>query len=99
LAGWLLARQLGRIIVRSTRGRSMIVNKRRVSLGRFIEVGELLDEAFPDPMPAPDYLAHQCELAEHALMGLSARLASTRDPKLAQLFSVPHEEPEHNCQE
>jgi hypothetical protein len=74
------------------------VNKQKVSLGRFIEMGELLDEAFPDPVPAPDYLAHECELAERALMSLSARLASTRDMKLSQLFAVPHAGPEHDPQ-
>jgi hypothetical protein len=66
------------------------VNKQKVSLGRFIEMGELLDEAFSDALPAPDYLAHECEMAEPALMSLSARLSSTRGMKLSELFAVPH---------
>jgi hypothetical protein len=74
------------------------VDKQKVSLGRFIEMGELLDEAYPDPLPAPDYLAHQCELAEQALMSLSARLAVTRDMKLSRIFAVPHAHPEHDPQ-
>ena len=73
------------------------MNKQKVSLGRFIEMGELLDEAFPDALPAPDYLAYESELAEQALMGLSTLLASTRDAKLAQLFAVPHAGPERSC--
>jgi hypothetical protein len=74
------------------------MNKQEVSLRRFIEPGDLLDEAFPDPMPAPDYLSHQCESAEQALMGLSTRLASTQDAKLGQLFSVSRAAPERDCQ-
>jgi hypothetical protein len=54
---------------------------------------EDLDEAFPDELPAPDYLAQECEMAERALMSLSARLTSTRDMKLSQLFAVPHAQP------
>jgi hypothetical protein len=38
------------------------MGKQRVSLGRFIEMGELLDEAYSDPLPARDYLAHEFPL-------------------------------------
>jgi hypothetical protein len=75
------------------------VNQQKISLGRFIELGELLDEAFPDALPAPDYLAHKCEMAERALMSLSARLASTRDIRLSRLFAVRHADAEQNAQE
>ena len=64
------------------------MTRQKVSLPRFIMVGELLDQAFPDPVPAPDYLSHQCELAEQALMGMNASLGSTGDERLARLFAV-----------
>jgi len=60
----------------------------KVSLRRFILVGEMLDHAFPDPVPAPDYLVHQCELAEQALLGARASSGCTADPLLADLFAI-----------
>jgi hypothetical protein len=65
------------------------MTRQKISLPRFIMVGELLDQAFPDPVPAPDYLAHECELAEQALMGMNAGFGSTADATLARLFSIP----------
>jgi hypothetical protein len=61
---------------------------RRVSLRRFIQVGEMLDLAFPDPMPTPDYLAHECQEAEQALLKAQAAPCSTADPQLARLFAL-----------
>lgn len=66
---------------------------RKVSLRRFIMVGELLDHAFADPVPTPDYLAHQCELAEQALLGSLASSGSTDDPMLAELFALTLRQP------
>jgi hypothetical protein len=65
-------------------------DNRKVGLKRFIEVAELLDGAFPGPSPAPDYLAHKCELAEQALFGLVAQTAWTDDAKLAEMFALTH---------
>ena len=44
----------------------------RVDLRRFIMTAELLDLAFASPDPLPDHFAHECELAEQALDGLTA---------------------------
>jgi hypothetical protein len=66
-------------------------DNQKVSLGRFIEVAELLDAAFAAPGPAPDYLAHECELAEQALFGLVAQAAWTADSKLAKMFRLTHD--------
>ncbi len=60
------------------------------TLRRFIQVGELLEQAFSDPMPTPDYLVHECELAEHALLQACARSGSTADAALAKLFAVTY---------
>lgn len=60
----------------------------RVSLRRFIQVSELLDQAFVGPLPTPDYLAHECELAEQALLGAGAVAGSTGDATLARLFAL-----------
>jgi len=64
--------------------------EQKVPLQRFIRAGELLDAAFADPVPTPDYLAHQCELAELALLGVGARAATTEDATLAELFGATH---------
>lgn len=62
--------------------------EQKVSLRRFIQMGEMLDHAFSDPVPTPDYLAHECELAEQALLRVHAASGSTADPLLAQLFGL-----------
>jgi hypothetical protein len=67
--------------------------EQKVSLRRFIQIGEMLDHAFADPAPTPDYLAHQCELAEQALLRAQAALGSTADPLLAQLFALTIRQP------
>lgn len=66
----------------------MIAPDQKVSLARFIMVSDLLDDAFADPSPVPDYLAHQCELAEQSLASLEAQQGSTRDRHLAALFAL-----------
>lgn len=63
---------------------------RRVSLSRFIAVAELLDHAFPDAVPVPDYLSHECERAEQSLLGAVGRSAETSDPLLAKLLGITH---------
>jgi hypothetical protein len=65
----------------------------KVSLRRFITFCELLDHAYPEPVPAPDYLMHECELAEQALFALRARSACTSDPRLAKLLAVTWRQP------
>ena len=64
--------------------------EQRISLRRFIVMCDLLDQAFAGPLPTPDHLAHECELAERALMGAGASVASTEDPVLARLFALTH---------
>lgn len=66
----------------------MLSPDQKVSLRRFIQVGEMLDHAFPDAVPTPDWLAHKCELAEQALLAARASSGSTADPLLAELFAV-----------
>jgi hypothetical protein len=68
----------------------MRVTDQKVNLEQFIRAGELLDVAFPDPLPAPDYLAHHCELAERAVDSLIAAHGSTRDVALSRLFALRH---------
>jgi hypothetical protein len=68
----------------------MRANKERISLRDFIVAAELLDQAFAGPVPVLDLLAHQCELAEQALYGLVAKLGSTSDMKLAEMFALTH---------
>jgi hypothetical protein len=60
----------------------------RVHLARFIEVTELLEQAYTGPAPTPDYLAHECGLAEDALARLGAKRGSTGDAVLARLFAL-----------
>lgn len=67
--------------------------KPNVSLRRFIQLGEMLDHAFPDTLPTPDYLAHKCELAEQALLGAKGVSGSTADPLLARLFELSLRQP------
>ena len=62
--------------------------RQRVPLPRFIEVSELLEQAYLGPAPTPDYLAHECGLAEDALARLGARRGSTADAALARLFAL-----------
>ena len=64
------------------------MTERRVSLGKFIQMAELLDQAYADPTPPPDYLQHECELAEHALAQLGAKRGITGDATLAKLFAL-----------
>lgn len=62
----------------------------RISVHRFIMTAELLDQAFASPTPLPDHLAHECELAEQALDGLTAKSGSTTDAVLAEMFALTH---------
>jgi hypothetical protein len=64
------------------------MTERRVSLGKFILVAELLERAYAGPKPTPDYLQHECELAEDALAQLGAKLGTTGDATLAKLFAL-----------
>lgn len=64
--------------------------EQKVSLAAFIVLAELLDQAFPDPMPVPDYLSHDCERAEQALDASLGKASFTSDPVLAQLFAMSH---------
>jgi hypothetical protein len=62
--------------------------ERRVTLGAFILLAELLEQAYAAPTPLPDHLAHTCEMAEGALSKLGARHGITRDAVLARLFAL-----------
>lgn len=62
----------------------------RVNVAEFIQISELLDQAYAGPKPAPDYLAHACELAEDALAKLGSKLGTTDDPNLATLFALTY---------
>ena len=62
--------------------------ERRVSLGKFILLSELLDQAYAGPTPTPDYLQHECERAEDALAQLGAKHGITGDATLAKLFAL-----------
>ncbi len=61
---------------------------KRVNLSRFITVAEHLDDAFAAAAPVPDYLVHECELAEAALSRLRASRGVTSDSILAQVFGL-----------
>jgi hypothetical protein len=63
---------------------------RRVSLGEFILVSELLERAYAGPTPTPDYLQHECERAEDALAQLGAKRGITGDAALAKLFALSY---------
>jgi hypothetical protein len=65
------------------------VSDSTVSLPQFLAAAELLDLAFAGPSPAPDLLAHKCEMAERALFGLVAEHGSTSEALLAAKFSIP----------
>jgi hypothetical protein len=60
----------------------------KVSLARFVAVAELLDHAFPKAVATPDYLSHDCERAEEALLSSIGRTGMTDDKVLAELFSL-----------
>lgn len=64
--------------------------KRSVKLADFIQIADLLDQAYAGPTPAPDYLAHECELAEDALAQLIAKIGVTDDANLAALFALTY---------
>jgi hypothetical protein len=66
------------------------VADRRVNLSRFILIAELLDEAYAGPAPLPDYLGHECGLAEDALSRLGAASGETKDLKLMALFGLTY---------
>jgi hypothetical protein len=59
-----------------------------VNVSRFFEVAELLDDAFAGPPATPDHLSHECELAERALWGLTAKSGSTNDLVLVELLNL-----------
>lgn len=60
----------------------------KVSIARFVVVAELLDRAFPKAAATPDYLSHDCERAEQALLTSVGRTGRTNDKLLAELFSL-----------
>ncbi len=62
----------------------------RVSAGRFVLVAELLDQAFPKAEATPDYLSHDAERAEQALLSSLGSACTTRDETLAQLLALKH---------
>jgi len=62
----------------------------RVSAGRFVLVAELLEQAFPKAKATPDYLSHDAERAEQALLSSLGKTCTTRDEALAQLLALSH---------
>lgn len=65
---------------------------KRVNAGRFVLVSDLLGEAFPKDKAMPDYLAHDCERAEQALLIAVGKSGTTRDEFLAGLLALSHRE-------
>ena len=63
---------------------------RRVSTARFVLVAELLDQAFPKAKATPDYLSHDCERAEQALLTSIGKSGYTKDKQLADLLVLSH---------
>lgn len=61
---------------------------KKVSPSEFVLMAEILDKAFPSPPCVPDYLLHECEEAQAALLRAIGATGSTRDPKLAQMLSL-----------
>jgi hypothetical protein len=68
----------------------MASDTRKVSTARFVMVAELLDHAFPRGAATPDYLSHDCERAEQALLSSVGRTGFTSDKLLAKLLAVSH---------
>lgn len=60
----------------------------KVSAGRFVLVAELLDHAFPKAKATPDYLSHDCERAEQALLSSLGATCTTSDEALAKLLAL-----------
>lgn len=52
------------------------------------DVGRMLDQAFPGPVATPDYLAHDCERAERALLGAAGRHLIGADPDLLRRLAL-----------
>jgi hypothetical protein len=48
----------------------------------------MLEQAFPGPVATPDYLAHDCERAERALLSIAGRQLVGADPKLLRLLAL-----------
>lgn len=65
-------------------------HRHKVSTARFVLVAELLDQAFAKAQAIPDYLAHEAERAEQALLESITPAAFTRDKRLADLLSLSH---------
>ena len=63
---------------------------RRVSTARFVLVAELLEQAFPKAKATPDYLSHDCERAEQALLMSIGKSGYTNDKQLADLLVLSH---------
>jgi hypothetical protein len=63
---------------------------RKVSASRFVLVAELLDHAFPKQQATPDYLSHDCERAEQALLNAIGKSGYTSDKVLADLLALSH---------
>ena len=63
---------------------------RRISAAEFVRVAELLEHAWPKESAVPDYLSHDCERAEQALLSAIGRLGYTGDAALAQLLGLTH---------
>ena len=62
--------------------------RRNVSAAEFVRTSELLDSAFPKADAVPDYLLHECEKAEQALLGAIGKKGVTRDAELAAHFGL-----------
>lgn len=75
---------------RPLKRREKLVARQRVDLAKFIQMSELLDEAYAGLKPAPDYLSHECELAENALSKLGSKFGTTSDSNLAALFALTY---------
>jgi len=64
--------------------------RQRVSAGRFVLVAELLEQAFPKARATPDYLSHDAERAEQALLSSLGNSCTTSDESLAELLALKH---------
>ena len=62
--------------------------RRKVSTQTFVRTAELLENAFPRAAATPDYLLHECEKAEQALLNEIGKGGVTGDSDLAQRFGL-----------
>ena len=66
----------------------MATDVRRVSASDLVRAAELLDIAFPLVRAVPDYLSHDCQRAEEALLTSIGKRGMTRDEDLALLLGL-----------